>query len=85
MFSTFLKFELRFWLRAMMVYVFLAIMTGMIMSLALSEDAAIDLIFKNAYHNSPFVVQQMYAATAVLGCLMVVAFVNAAASRDFVS
>ncbi len=84
MFSTFLGFELRFWLRAMMVYVFLVIMTCMIMSLALSDDPSIDLIFKNALHNSPFVVQQMYAASAVLGCLMVVAFVNAAASRDFV-
>lgn len=83
MFSAFLRFELRFWLRSLMVYVFLAIMTLMIMSVTLSDDAVVSLIFQNAYHNSPFAVQQMYAATAVLGCLMVAAFVNAAASRDF--
>jgi ABC-type transport system involved in multi-copper enzyme maturation permease subunit len=67
-----------------MVWIFLAVLTFLMMSLLLTEEALLDdLFFGHAFRNSPFVIQRLYGMTAVFGCLMVTAFVNSAATRDF--
>lgn len=84
MFSAFFKFELAFWLRAMMVWVFLAVMTLLLMSVLMTDEPILnDIFFGHAQKNSPFVIMRLYGMTAVFGCLMVAAFVNSAATRDF--
>lgn len=83
-FYSFLTFELQFWMKSMMVWVFLFIMTGLLtLVLQSDQDIMVDVFFGHAYRNSAFVIQRLYGMTAVFGCLMVTAFVNAAASRDF--
>lgn len=78
------RFEITYWLKAMMVWVFLTIMTLLMLALLVNDEPVMqDLFFSNAYRNSSFVIQRLYGMTAVFGCLMVTAFVNAAASRDF--
>ncbi len=83
MFLTFLRFELRFWLRAMMVYVFLGVIGLLVFGAASSDDVVVGGGLENSLRNSPFVIQNFYAVMALLSCPMIAAFVNSAASRDF--
>lgn len=84
MFSTFFKFEIAFWLKAMMVWIFLAVMTFLLASVLMTDEPLLnDVLYGHAFRNSPFVVMRLYGMTAVFGCLMVAAFVNSAATRDF--
>ena len=83
MFADFFRFELRFWLRGMMVYVFLGVMTTIVLLGASSDNVRIGSTLENALRNAPFNVQSLYATSAIMTCLMITAFVNGAASRDF--
>lgn len=83
MFSTFLKFEIRYWLRGMMIYVFLLIISALIFGAASVDEIQVGGAISNTSRNAPFIVQVFYMITSVLSCLMVTAFVNGAASRDF--
>ena len=84
MFSAFLKFELAYRLKGLMVWIFLAVITAIMLVVLLTEEPAMeDLFFSNSFRNSPFVIFRLYGLAAVFGCLMVTAFVNSAASRDF--
>lgn len=83
MFSTFFKFELKFWLRGMMVYIFLFIIALLVFGAASSDDVVIGGTLENTYRNAPYVIQTFYAIMSLLTCIMIAAFVNSAASRDF--
>lgn len=84
MFLSFFKFELAFWLRTIMVWVFLSVVTFIVTSILMTDEPIIDeIFFGHAYRNSPFVIMRLYGMAAVFGCLMVTAFVNSAATRDF--
>ena len=83
MFSTFFKFELRFWLKGWMVYIFLAVITTLICLATVSDSVQVGSAVENTDRNAPFVIQQFYAILAILTCMMTTAFVNSAASRDF--
>ncbi|MEZ6096534.1 MAG: ABC transporter permease subunit [Pirellulaceae bacterium] len=85
-FNAFFRFEIIYWLRSAMVWVLLAIMTSFLMLLLFIDDSNFEaLFFGDAYRNSPFVIMRLYSITAVFGGLMVTAFVNTAACRDFTS
>lgn len=85
-FLSIFKFEINYWLKSMMVWVFLSIITLLMVSMLLSDQDIIQTVFfGSALRNSAFAIQRLYSTTAVFGCLMVTAFVNAAASRDFSS
>ena len=83
MFSTFFKFELNYWLKGVMVYIFLLIITIMITAAATADEIVLQTSFANINLNSPYVIQFYYGFMAILTCLMTTAFVNDAASRDF--
>lgn len=84
MFRTFFFFELRYRLVALMVWIFLAILTFILFSVLITDEPMLeDVFFSSTLKNSPFVIQRLYGMTAVFGCLMVAAFVNSAATRDF--
>ena len=85
MFRTFFGFELRFWLRGMMVYVFFAIVGVLIFAAVSSDNVQIGTggSMENINRNAPYVIQTFYAIMALLTALMTTAFVNAAAARDF--
>ncbi len=85
MFWNFFRFELRFWLKSYMVWIFLAVLTAITLIILTAEEAVLeDVFFNNSQRNSPFAISRLYSIAAVFGCLMVTAFVNSAASRDFV-
>ena len=75
--------RLRFWLRGMMVYVFLFVIGLMIFGATVSDNVQVGASRDNGLRNSPFAIQNFYAITALLSSLMITAFVNGAASRDF--
>lgn len=84
LFQAVFRFEVKSWLRGMMVYIFLFIVAMFSFLATSSENISIGG-GENTNLNSPFVVQLIYAVMAVLGCAMVAAFVNASTTRDFSS
>ncbi len=83
MFSTFFRFELNYWLRSMMVYVFLIIVFALVLGATSSDNVQVGGSLENANRNSPFTVQMMFASMSILSVVMTAAFANGAASRDF--
>ncbi len=79
----FFFFEIRYWLRSTMLWVFTAIVALLIL-LALSTDQiTVGGAIGNTFRNAPYVVQQFYSIMWFITLLMTVAFVNSAASREF--
>ena len=83
MFGTFFRFELRYWLGRWMLLIFLAIITFLVMAAMSSDAVRIGSAVGNTHRNAPFVIQTFYSVMALVSCLMITAFVNDAASRDF--
>jgi hypothetical protein len=83
MFRTFFSFELSYWLRGFMLYIFLLINTLLVFGAAWSDTIQIGGSLQNTHRNAPHVIQTLYAAMGLICCLMTVAFVNSAATRDF--
>jgi ABC-2 type transport system permease protein len=79
----FLTFEVRYWLRSWMLWIFLLIIALMIFGATSTDQIQVGGALENTYRNAPFVIESYYAIMSLLGLLMTVAFVNSAASRDF--
>jgi ABC-2 type transport system permease protein len=84
LFRNVFSFELKTWIRGMMVYVFLAIVTLFAFLATSSENVSIGGVASSNL-NSPYILQLLYALMSILGCAMVTAFVNSATTRDFSS
>ena len=83
MFLRIALFEIRFWLRSWMVWIFLFLIGLLIFGAVSSDQVQIGGALSNTYHNAPFVIQNFYSFIALLTLLMSTAFVNSAAIRDF--
>ncbi len=83
MFSTFFNFEIKTWLRAPLPWIFLFIFTLMSFFATVSDDLSIGGSFGNIHKNAPFVTQNWYGVFSVLSLLLLTAFLNSAAIRDF--
>lgn len=83
MFGAFFRFELWYWLRGFMLYVFVLINAVLAFSATYSDNVRIGGSLDNAYRNAPHVIQTFYAVMGLVCCLMTTAFVNSAATRDF--
>ncbi len=83
MFRTFFKFELGFWIRGMMLYIFLLIVGLLVFAAASNDNVQIGGALQNSHRNAPFVIQNYYAVMSLICSLFVTAFANAAAIRDF--
>ena len=83
MFRTIYAFEVRFWLRQPLVYVFLGINALLVFGASASDNVQIGQSFDNLYKNAPYVVESLYAYMSAVTFLLVTAFVQAAALRDF--
>lgn len=83
MFRHIFTFELRYWLRQPMVYIFLLVNVLMFSWATASDDLTIGGSFGNIYKNAPYVIQNQYAVWCIFALLMTTAFVQSAAIRDF--
>ena len=83
MFIHILRFELRYWLRQPMMYIFFLINALMIFGASSSDAITVGERVGNVHKNAPFVVENFYAIMSILSLLMITAFLNSAAARDF--
>jgi ABC-2 type transport system permease protein len=79
----FLSFEMRYWLRSWMLWIFLAIIALMIFGATATDQIQVGGALENTYRNAPFVIENYYAIMSLFQLVLAVAFVNSAASRDF--
>lgn len=82
---TFFAFEIRYWLRSWMLWIFLAVISLLIFGAVSSDKIIVGGALPNTNHNAPYIIQSYYAIMSLLTLLMTVAFVNSGASRDFSS
>lgn len=83
MFGHIFTFEIRYWLRQPMVYVFLLVNVVLFAWAGASDDLTIGGTFGNIYKNAPYVIQNQYGTWCIFALLMTTAFVQSAAIRDF--
>ncbi len=83
MFKTFFLFELRYFLKGWMVWIFLVVIGTMIFGATTSDNVTVGGSLGNTHRNAPYVVQNFYAIASILTLLMTAAFSNNAAIRDF--
>jgi ABC-2 type transport system permease protein len=76
-------FEIRFWLRSWMLWIFLIVIGLLIFGATSSDEVMVELNLSNIYRNAPFAIASFYAAVGVFTLLMTAIFVNSAALRDF--
>ncbi len=81
----FFSFEVRYWLRSWMLWIFFLIIALMIFGATATDHVTVGGALENTYRNAPFVIENYYSIVGLLTLLMTVAFVNSAASRDFSS
>src|SRR6476659_8926049 len=76
-------FEIRYWLRSWMLWIFTLIIAALIFGAVSSDHVQIGGALSNTFRNAPYVIENYYAIIGLLTLLMVTAFVNSAAARDF--
>jgi ABC-type transport system involved in multi-copper enzyme maturation permease subunit len=81
--TNFFFFEIRYWLRSVMLWVFTGIVALLILLAMSTDQVTVGGTIGNTFRNAPFVIQQYYSIMWVITLLMVTAFVNSAASREF--
>jgi ABC-2 type transport system permease protein len=83
---TFVKYEISFWLRRPMVWIFLSVISLMVAASVSSDFITIGGgTADSVYRNAPTAIQQLYAIMSILTLLMITAFMNATANRDISS
>ena len=83
MFTHLFGFELRYWLRGAMLWIFLVVMAVLFFSAVATDKVQVGGGLENTYKNAPFVIENFYAVAGILSILMTTAFVNQAAARDY--
>jgi ABC-2 type transport system permease protein len=76
-------FEIRYWLRSWMLWIFLLIIAALIFFATATDHVTIGGALSNTYRNAPFVIENYYSFMGLFTLLMIPAFVNSAAARDF--
>jgi ABC-type transport system involved in multi-copper enzyme maturation permease subunit len=76
-------FEIRYWLRSWMLWIFTFVIAAMIFGATSSDQVQVGEALSNTYRNAPYVIENYYSIIGFLTLLMVTAFVNSAAARDF--
>ena len=79
----FFWFEIRYWLRSIMLWVFTAIVALLVLVAISSDQVQVGGSIGNTFRNAPFIVEQFYSIFWFITLLMVTAFANSAAAREF--
>ncbi|MGE5321417.1 MAG: ABC transporter permease, partial [Actinomycetota bacterium] len=76
-------FEIAYWLRSKMLWVFFGVIAILVFAAVSTPDLTLFFVLTNTHHNAPFVISGYYAYLSLFVLLMSAAFVNSAALRDF--
>ena len=82
MFTHLFGFEVRYWLRGTMLWIFLAVLAALFFFAVATDKVTVGGGLENTYKNAPFVIENFYAVAGILSILMTTAFVNQAAARE---
>jgi ABC-2 type transport system permease protein len=83
MFAEIYAFEVRYWLRQPLVYVFLLLNALLVFGAVTNDHIIIGQSFDNLHKNAPYVVESLYAYMSGVLFLVATAFVQASVLRDF--
>ena len=83
MFKEIFSFELRQHFSQYMVYVFFLVIGLLVFGAVISDNVIIGGDTGNVYKNAPSVIAQYTAVIGIIGMVLVTAFMNSAALRDF--
>src|SRR5215467_4293925 len=78
-----LAFEVRYWLKSWMLWIFLLIIGALVFGAASTDNITLGDALSNTFRNSPFNVQTYYSFIGLFTMIMAAAFINSAAARDF--
>ena len=84
-FFAILRFELGYWFRGWMLFVFIWILGMLFWGASYSDNVQIGGDIENIQRNAPLVIQNYFAISSILTLLMTTAFASSAATRDFTS
>jgi len=76
-------FETKYWMRGMMVWIFMIIIGTLVFAATSSDKITVGGSLENTLRNAPFVIQNFYSIMGIFTMLMTTAFVNSGAARDF--
>jgi ABC-2 type transport system permease protein len=76
-------FEIRYWLRSWMLWIFFFVIGALFFGACSSDNITVGGALSNTYRNAPFVIETYYSIVGFFTLLMATAFVNSAAARDF--
>jgi ABC-2 type transport system permease protein len=76
-------FEISYWLRSKMLWVFFGVIALLVFFAVSTPNVTLFISLANTHHNAPFVISQYYGFMSLVMLLMAAAFVNSAALRDF--
>ncbi|MGA2214846.1 MAG: hypothetical protein ABSH31_16340, partial [Bryobacteraceae bacterium] len=62
----FLTFELRYWLRSWMLWIFLLIIALLVFGATATDQVTIGQALENTYRNAPFVIENYYSILGLL-------------------
>jgi ABC-type transport system involved in multi-copper enzyme maturation permease subunit len=83
MFCKILAFEIKYWLKSWMLWIFFLVIGVLFFLVATNEHVTVGDAIGNTNHNAPYLIQYFYAIAGFFTALMTTAFVNSAAARDF--
>jgi len=78
-----LAFEVRYWLKSWMLWIFLLIIGALVFGAASTDNITLGDALSNTFRNSPYNVQTYYSFIGLFTMIMAAAFINSAAARDF--
>jgi ABC-type transport system involved in multi-copper enzyme maturation permease subunit len=76
-------FEIKYWLRSWMLWIFLLVIAAMIFGAVSTDQIQVGVPLTNTFRNAPYVIEIFYSLIGLLTLLMATAFLNSAAARDF--
>ena len=79
----FLRYELRYWFRTPMIWIFMFIYALFAFGATASDNIIIGGNPANIYKNAPYQIVSFYATLSIIFLVLTTAFMNATANRDF--
>jgi len=76
-------FEIKFWLRSWMLWIFFGLIALLVFTAVSTPNLTLFFVLTNTNRNAPFVIQGYYAYMSLFMLIMMAAFINSSALRDF--
>jgi ABC-2 type transport system permease protein len=76
-------FEVKYWFRSWMLWIFFLVIGVLVFAAVSTPNLTLGFVLTNTHRNAPFVIQSYYAFMSLFLLMMMAAFINSSALRDF--